>query len=95
MEIDKAQANAEGMLIAWWAARGPDRMALYTNFGDRSYEELNTNINRLVRAFRGPGPGGRRQRGHHVHQPARVPRDAVGGPAGRSPADADQLAPHR
>ena len=54
-QIDKAQANAEGMLIAWWAARGPDRMALYSNFGDRSFEELNTNINRLVRAFRARG----------------------------------------
>jgi long-chain acyl-CoA synthetase len=55
MEMDKAAANAEGMLVAWWAARGPDRPALFTNYGDRSYEELNTNINRLVRAFRSRG----------------------------------------
>ncbi|HEY2214302.1 MAG TPA: AMP-binding protein, partial [Acidimicrobiales bacterium] len=36
-------------------ARGPDRMAIYSNFGDRNFEELNTNINRLVRALRARG----------------------------------------
>ncbi len=54
-EMDKAEANAQGMLVAWWAAKNPGRMALYTSFGDRTYEELNTNINRLVRALRSRG----------------------------------------
>jgi long-chain acyl-CoA synthetase len=56
---DRAAAAAEGMLLAWWAARGPDRPALITPFGNRTYGELNANINRLVRALRarGLGPG--------------------------------------
>jgi long-chain acyl-CoA synthetase len=52
---DKTEAAAQGMLVAWLAARGPDRPALYTAYGDRTYGELNTNINRLVRALRAGG----------------------------------------
>ncbi|MGP0029281.1 MAG: AMP-binding protein [Acidimicrobiales bacterium] len=52
---DKAAAAAQGMLVAWWAARYPDRPALLTSYGDRSFEELNTNVNRLVRALRARG----------------------------------------
>jgi len=51
----KTAAAAQGMLHAWWAARVPDRPALYTAFGDRSFGELNANINRLVRALRARG----------------------------------------
>jgi long-chain acyl-CoA synthetase len=51
----KAEAAAQGMLVAWWAARGPDRPALFTAYGDRTYGELNANINRLVRALRARG----------------------------------------
>jgi long-chain acyl-CoA synthetase len=56
---DRAGAAADGMLLAWWAARVPDRPALITASGDRTYGELNANINRLVRALRarGLGPG--------------------------------------
>jgi long-chain acyl-CoA synthetase len=56
---DRAAAAARGMLIAWWAARVPDRPALITAYGNRTFGELNTNINRLVRAWRarGLGPG--------------------------------------
>jgi long-chain acyl-CoA synthetase len=43
------------MLVAWWAAQGPDRPALYTAYGDRTFGELNANINRLVRALRARG----------------------------------------
>jgi long-chain acyl-CoA synthetase len=52
---DKVAAAAQGMLVAWWAARKPDRPALYTAYGDRTYGELNANINRLVRALRARG----------------------------------------
>ncbi len=52
---DKAEAAAQGMLVAWWAARVPDRPALYTAYGDRTFGELNTNVNRLVRALRTRG----------------------------------------
>jgi long-chain acyl-CoA synthetase len=54
-EMEKGEANAQGLLVAWWAAKGPERMALYTSFGDRTFEELNTNINRLARALRSRG----------------------------------------
>ena len=52
---EKAAANAEGMLLSWWASKGPDRPALFTAYGDRSYGELNANVNRLVRALRNRG----------------------------------------
>ena len=52
---DKRAAAAQGMLHAWWAARVPDRMALITPHGDRTYEDLNHNVNRLARALRARG----------------------------------------
>ena len=47
----KAEAITHGMLHAWWAERVPDRMAIVTPHGDRTYEDLNANINRLGRAL--------------------------------------------
>ena len=52
---DKRVAAAQGMLHAWWAARIPDHLALITPNGDRTYEDLNANINRLGRALRARG----------------------------------------
>ena len=43
------------MLHAWWAARIPDRLALITPHGDRTYEDLNADINRVARALRDRG----------------------------------------
>jgi long-chain acyl-CoA synthetase len=43
------------MLHAWWAARVPDRLALVSPHGDRTYADLNTEINRLGRALRARG----------------------------------------
>jgi long-chain acyl-CoA synthetase len=43
------------MLLAWWAAKGPDRPAVITAYGNRTFGELNANINRLVRALRARG----------------------------------------
>jgi len=48
-------AAAQGMLHAWWAERIPDRLALVTPHGDRTYEDLNHDINRLGRALRARG----------------------------------------
>jgi long-chain acyl-CoA synthetase len=53
--MDKSVANAQGLLISWWAARIPDRPALITGSGDRTFAELNANINRLGRALRARG----------------------------------------
>ncbi len=52
---DKTEAAAQGMLVAWLADRAPDKPALYTAYGDRTYGELNANINRLVRTLRDGG----------------------------------------
>ena len=52
---DKRAAAAQGMLHAWWAARIPDRLALVTPQGDRTYDDLNAEINRLSRALRARG----------------------------------------
>jgi long-chain acyl-CoA synthetase len=49
---DKREAAAQGMLHAWWAARIPDRLAIVTPQGDRTYEDLNADINRVARALR-------------------------------------------
>jgi len=55
--MDKAVANDHGMLLSWWAARIPDRPALITTSGDRTFAELNANINRLARVLRARGLG--------------------------------------
>ena len=52
---DKAAANARGLLLSWWAARVPDRPALITAYGDRTFDELNANVNRLARTLRARG----------------------------------------
>ena len=52
---DKGAAAAQGMLHAWWAARIPDRLALVSPQGDRTYADLNAEINRLSRALRARG----------------------------------------
>ncbi len=52
---DKGAAAAAGMLHAWWAARVPERPAVISPLGDRTYGELNANVNRLARAFRARG----------------------------------------
>jgi long-chain acyl-CoA synthetase len=67
--MDKATANARGMLLSWWAECIPDRSALVmagedgrqtagggrTGGRGRTFGELNANINRLVRALRARG----------------------------------------
>ena len=53
--MDKATAHAHGLLVSWWAARIPDRPALITSSGDRTFAELNANINRLGKALRARG----------------------------------------
>jgi long-chain acyl-CoA synthetase len=52
---DKRAAIAQGMLHAWWAERIPDRLALITPDGDRTFDDLNAQINRLSRALRSRG----------------------------------------
>jgi len=48
-----------GMATAVYAAEAPDRLAVISPFGDRTYADLNRHSNQLVRALRacGAGPG--------------------------------------
>lgn len=49
------EAAETGMLLAYFAARTPDKAAIHSPRGDRSFDMLNANANRLVRALRGAG----------------------------------------
>jgi long-chain acyl-CoA synthetase len=49
------EAVAVGMLPSYWAEHQPDRVALYTEFGNRTFAEVNANANCLVRALRARG----------------------------------------
>jgi long-chain acyl-CoA synthetase len=53
--LDKGAAGARGLLVSWWAERIPERPSLITPHGDRSFAELNANINRVARALRSRG----------------------------------------
>lgn len=44
-----------GMTIAWQAARFPAVSAVVSNYGERSFSDLNANANRLVRCLRARG----------------------------------------
>ena len=50
-------AARQGMGVAFAARRTPDRPAVIAPTGDRSYEELNANANRLVKTLRRRGLG--------------------------------------
>ncbi|MBA2609970.1 MAG: AMP-binding protein, partial [Actinobacteria bacterium] len=49
---DYAAAAEHGMSVAHAAARDPDRIAVYSQYGDRAYGDLNANANRIVRVLR-------------------------------------------
>ncbi|MFZ3033746.1 MAG: AMP-binding protein, partial [Parvibaculum sp.] len=53
--LDRETAAASGMIIAFHAAQTPDRMAIASEAGDRTYAELNARANRLTRALRRAG----------------------------------------
>ena len=54
---DYAAAAEDGMSVALAAARDPDRVAIYSEYGDRTFGELNANANRLARVLRDAGVG--------------------------------------
>jgi long-chain acyl-CoA synthetase len=55
MTLSWEDAVSTGMTLAYHANALGERTALVTNFGDRSYRDLNENANRLVRALRDAG----------------------------------------
>ena len=84
-----------GTLLTWWAEQQPDRLAIVSDHGDRTFAELDARANQLVpraaAARRGAGRVGRAP----VPQPAGVGRGVGRVHARRLPPHADQLAPHR
>ncbi|GAC1530175.1 MAG: acyl-CoA synthetase [Acidimicrobiales bacterium] len=51
----RSELTARGMAFAWWASEQPERPAVISPSGDRTFAELNANANRLVRALRSRG----------------------------------------
>lgn len=51
----REQAAASGMVIAWHAAMDPQRPAVISQAGNRTYAELNARANQLARALRRAG----------------------------------------
>jgi long-chain acyl-CoA synthetase len=52
---DYDAAAIDGMSVALAAARDPDRIAVYSEYGNRTFGELNANANRIVRVLRAAG----------------------------------------
>src|SRR5436305_6567048 len=52
---ERAAAMASGMLLALHARTAPDRPAIISDAGSRTFGELNANANRLARALRRRG----------------------------------------
>lgn len=52
---ERIAAMRTGMTIALHARQAPDRMAMISDAGDRTFGEMNANANRLVRALRKRG----------------------------------------
>jgi long-chain acyl-CoA synthetase len=51
------EAAQYGMVVAYVAARHPDRLAIASPFGDRTFAQLNARINQLARLLRANGLG--------------------------------------
>ena len=53
--MDRIEALRTGMTVAYWAGEAPDRMAITSDAGTRTYGELNARANQAVRALRRRG----------------------------------------
>jgi long-chain acyl-CoA synthetase len=49
------QATATGMVIAYHAQHVPNNMAVISNYGNRTFAELNDRVNQLARVLRSAG----------------------------------------
>jgi len=57
-DVDDDTLNAaadRGLLQSLWAERQPDRLAIVSEAGDRTFAEVDADANRLVRALRARG----------------------------------------
>ena len=56
--LNSLEAAAQcGMTLAYHAQQAPDRLAVASQFGDRSFSELNARANQVVRRLREAGLG--------------------------------------
>lgn len=55
VKLDLTEAVMAGMTVAYRAQEVPDHMAVISNFGDRTFDELNRRANQLARVFRKAG----------------------------------------
>jgi long-chain acyl-CoA synthetase len=53
--LEREQSREVGMSVALMARNAPERLAVISRHGDRTFGELNANANRLVRVLRGKG----------------------------------------
>ena len=51
-DLDYENAFASGMALAFHAAARPDAMALWTDFGELSFAQLNGRVNQLSHLFK-------------------------------------------
>jgi long-chain acyl-CoA synthetase len=51
----RAELARQGSILTWWAEQIPDRPAVITDHGDRTFAELEARANQLVRALRRAG----------------------------------------
>src|SRR3954469_20832687 len=55
MPVSNDELIDQGMATAVYAAEAPDRMAIISPYGDRTFRELNEHTNQLVRVLRALG----------------------------------------
>ncbi|MDZ7733628.1 MAG: hypothetical protein U5R31_11520 [Acidimicrobiia bacterium] len=85
-----------GMVLALWAERRPDGLAVTSPHGDRTFAGLNGRATQLAAGAPRARCGRRRRRRAHGLEPPGVHRGDVGDPARAGmPGDPGQLAPHR
>ncbi|HXR54597.1 MAG TPA: AMP-binding protein [Acidimicrobiales bacterium] len=53
----RVEYAGRGMLLAWWAQQQPDRPAVISPWGNRTFAELNAKSNQLARSLRRRGVG--------------------------------------
>ncbi len=54
-EDRRKELAAQGRILSWWAEQIPDTPAIISQYGTRTFAELDTEANRLVRALRAAG----------------------------------------
>ena len=54
-DMDEMQALMAGMATAWHALRAPQRMAILSDFGERTFDQLNARVNQTARLLRDTG----------------------------------------